>query len=321
MYSRMQHLSAALLLIFLFTAGCTPESDPSGGGVSSDGVFRVVATTGHIADAVRNIAEGTGAEITLLCGPGVDPHSYAPTAADVRSMAGATVIFYNGFHLESRLHNALHHQFDDKSWAMASAFPEDARLDWIEDGEKDPDAPFDPHIWNHLPGWAECVTALAEQMAQRDPANGDQYRANGRKYVEKIQLTHAAAEAKFMAIPKEQRVLVSAHDAFNYFAKVYEFETVAVLGIGNDAEADVKTMQNVATTICDRQVPVIFIENITNPKVTQALQEACQSRNWNVTIAEQPLYSDDLGSEPPANTYLGAFESNVNLLTESLKQQ
>ncbi|HAD58613.1 MAG TPA: zinc ABC transporter substrate-binding protein [Planctomycetaceae bacterium] len=310
-----------LIVLLLALTGCESDPDSSGSGGASNGVFDVVATTGHIADAVRNIAEGTSTKVTLLCGPGVDPHSYAPTAADVRSMASADAIFYNGFHLEARLHNALHHQFEDKAWAMADSFPTAARLDWVEDGEVDPDAPFDPHIWNHLPGWQTCVIALAEEMARRDPANGDQYRANGEKYAEQIGLAHDSAKAKFMDIPKERRVLVSAHDAFNYFAKVYEFETVAVLGIGNDAEADVKTMQTVATTICDRKVPVIFIENITNPKVTQALQEACQAREWNVKIAEQPLYSDDLGSEPPANTYLGAFESNVDLLTESLTKK
>ena len=115
-------------------------------------------------------------------------------------------------------------------------------------------------------------------------------------------------------------MIVSAHDAFNYFAKVYGFESMAVLGIGNDAEADVKTMREVAERVSERKVPVIFLENITNPRVTTALKEACEARKWSVKIAEQPLYSDDLGSEPPTNTFLGAFESNVNLIAESLGQ-
>ena len=234
-------------------------------------------------------------------------------------MADADGIFYNGFHLEAKLHESLHHRFGSKSWSMAEAFPEEARLDWAEDGKIDPEAPFDPHIWNHLPGWAQCVEGLVEQMAKLDPENAPSYRRNGTAYVTEIEAAHAEAAKRFEQIPKDKRVIVSAHDAFNYFAKVYEFESVAVLGIGNDAEADVRTMRRVAQTVCDRKVPVIFIENITNPKVTEALQEACAARDWSVKIADQPLYSDDLGSKPPSNTYLGAFKSNVDLIAKSLK--
>ena len=299
---------------FLFT-GCGATDSSSGG--SGDGQ-KWVATTGHVYDALSRISEGTEVEIKLLCGPGIDPHSYAASTSDVKSMAGADAIFFNGFHLEARLHELLHHEFADKSWSMASVFPKEARLDWVEDGEIDPEAPFDPHIWNHLPAWATCVKELTEKVAEIDPKNADTYSKNGEKYVAEIKAIHETAKAKFESIPKETRVLVSAHDAFNYFAKVYGFETVAVLGIGNDAEADVKTMRDVSKTICDRKVPVIFLETITNPKVTEALQESCAARDWSVKIAEQPLYSDDLGSEAPQNTFLGAFESNVNLIAESL---
>ncbi len=286
--------------------------DPSEG-------LRIVATTGHIADALTHITRGTNAEIKLLCGPGVDPHSFSASMGDVQAMADADAIFFNGFHLEAQLSDSLHDEFADKAWPMAEAFPEDARLDWVEDGEIDPGAPFDPHIWNHLPGWSQCVSGLIDQMVSRDPKNESTYRANGAKYLAKIGEAHQRAIDQFSQISPEQRMLVSAHDAFNYFAKVYDFETLSVLGIGNDAEADIRTMQNVAVSICDNNVPVIFIENITNPKVTQALQDACQARGCSVRIAEKPLYSDDLGSEPPTNTYLGAFRSNVDLITESLK--
>ena len=112
---------------------------------------------------------------------------------------------------------------------------------------------------------------------------------------------------------------MSAHDAFNYFAKEYEMETLAVLGIGNDPEADIKTMREVAQEICDKKVPAIFMESITNPKVTQALQEACQARDWQVNLVDQPLYSDDIGEKAPQNTFLGAFKSNVEIIFESLK--
>ena len=112
---------------------------------------------------------------------------------------------------------------------------------------------------------------------------------------------------------------MSAHDAFNYFAEEYNMETLAVLGIGNDPEADIKTMREVAAKISDRKVPAIFMESITNPKVTEALQEACAARDWKVALVDRPLYSDDIGEKPPQSTFLGAFKSNVETISEYLK--
>ncbi|MDD7805145.1 MAG: zinc ABC transporter substrate-binding protein [Endozoicomonas sp. (ex Botrylloides leachii)] len=277
-----------------------------------------VATTGHIADALRNLSQGVDVNITLLCQPGVDPHSYSASIKDVRDMNEATAIFYNGFHLEAKLHDILHHELSKKSWAMADAFPNEARLDWVEDREVNPNAPFDPHIWNHLPSWIICIKELTNRLCEIDKAHAEIYKKNGEAYVNSIALVHEYAIERFNTIPKEKRVIVSAHDAFNYFAKVYGFESLAILGVGNDAEADVKTMREVAGTVSKRKIPVIFFENMTNSKVTNALQEACRSKGWSVKISKAPLYSDDLGTNPPLNTFLGAFKYNVDLIADSL---
>lgn len=313
-----QRIVCCLFFLVIGSLGCSSSRENSGSSEGNSDGQAWVSTTGHIADALRQISAGTGTEIKLLCGPGIDPHSFSASTGDVQAMANADALFYNGFHLEAKLHDLFHNEFADKSFAMADAFPVDARLDWVEDGQIDPEAPFDPHIWNHLPGWSDCVSGLIEHLCVIDPGNAETFRKNGETYVEQIDALHQKTLVRFGKIPESQRVLVSAHDAFNYFANVYGFETVAVLGIGNDAEADVKTMRDVATTICDRRVPVIFLETITNPKVTLALQEACAARQWEVKIAEEPLYSDDLGNDSPTDTFLGAFESNVNLIAKSL---
>ena len=143
---------------------------------------------------------------------------------------------------------------------------------------------------------------------------------NGGAYRAQILEAHEWAKGELGSVPKAQRVLVSGHDAFQYFAGQYDWETKAVLGVGNDPEADIKTMQSVAAFVVERKVPVIFLESITNPKLTQALEEACQGRGWTVRIADVPLYSDDLGSAPPVNTYLGAFRSNVQTITDAMSQ-
>ena len=321
---RFSALIALLALVIVIPfAGCdsSVNSESANGDSSSvnDGTLSIVATTGQINAALQKLTAGTDTSIKLFCGPGVDPHSFSASTQDVQAMLDVDLIVYNGFHLEAKLSEHLHGKFEDKAWSMASVFPESAKLDWVEDGEVDAEAPFDPHIWNHLPGWAECVKGLAKKLVEVDPDHADSYTKNCDAYVTEIMAAHDWAKEKLTAIPKENRTLVSAHDAFNYFAKEYEMETLAVLGIGNDPEADIKTMREVAQAICDKKVPAIFMESITNPKVTQALQEACQARDWQVNLVDQPLYSDDIGEKAPQNTFLGAFKSNVEIIFESLK--
>ena len=318
---KYQYFLMSMLLVSVFF-GCQQQTSESTGANTTTATRTEswVATTGHIADALHKISAGTNVNIKTLCGPGIDPHSYNASTKDIQAIANADAVFFNGFHLEARLHNLLETEFGDKSWAMATAFPADARLDWVEDGQINPEAPFDPHIWNHLPGWSKCVEGLITRVCEVNPNNTESYKKNGQGYVDEILTVHQKAVKEFAPISQERRVLVSAHDAFNYFAKVYGFDSIAVLGIGNDAEADVKTIREVAKTVCDRKVPVIFLENITNPKVTAALQEACAAQDWQVEIAGQPLYSDDLGVAAPTDTFLGAFMANVELISKSLKQ-
>ncbi|MEM1451021.1 MAG: zinc ABC transporter substrate-binding protein [Planctomycetota bacterium] len=297
-------------------AGCGAGGNGDGGGSTP----LVVVTTGHIHDAAAAIVEGTDVELQLLCGPGVDPHSYSASTRDVLAMDRAAAILFNGFHLEAQLGEILDGgKFADKSWSMAGAFPGDQRLEWVEDGEVDPNAPFDPHIWNDLKGWSVCVEALAAHLGTVFPDEAASFAENGAAYVAKVREADAWASELLSKLPKERRFLVSGHDAFSYFARSYDMETMAVLGVGNDPEADLRTMRNVAEAVSERQVPVIFLESITNPKLTEALQEACEARGWQVKIADTPLYSDDLGDTAPVDTFLGAFRSNVETIVAALE--
>ena len=310
-----------LCAAFLF-AGCTQQNTDQQ-AKTADGPaaqsLNLVATTGQVNAALKKLTQGTGAKIKLFCGPGVDPHSFSASTKDIQAMKDADRIFFNGYHLEAKLSNYLEGTFADKAWAMSEAFPEDIRIEWVEDGEVDPNAPYDPHIWNHLPGWSACVEGLTDQLCKLDPSNETIYRKNGEAYIKKLASLHNWSKNKLAEIPESRRVIVSAHDAFNYFANVYGMKTIAVLGIGNDPEADIKPMREVAAKVSELKIPVIFMENINNPKVTTALQEASQSRGWKVEIAPQTLFSDDLGEEPPQDTFVGAFKSNVEVISDSLK--
>ncbi len=313
----MRNFSQTILSLaaaFIFLTGCNSgtreKSDEKKS--ASTGSLQIVATTGQINAALTKLTSGTDANINLFCGPGVAPHSFSASTQDVQAMVDADLIVYNGFHLEAKLTEYLDGKFEDKSWSMASAFGEKYQLGWEEDG-------VDPHIWNHLIGWSDCVKGLAKRLGEADSANAETYSKNAESYVAEIMEAHEWAKEKLAGIPEERRVIVSAHDAFNYFAKEYNMEPFAVLGIGNDPEADIKVMREVAETVCEKKIPAIFMESISNPKVSEALKEACEARDWKVELVDQPLYSDDIGEEAPQNTYLGAFRSNVEIIFEALK--
>lgn len=306
------------LLLALGTLAWLPGCNFEGDG---DGTPLLVATTGHIHDALVNLTEGVPVELRLLCGPGVDPHSYSATTGDVKDLQRAAGIVFNGFHLEAQLGEVLEKPaMAAKSWSMASAFPVESVLEWVEDGEVDENAPHDPHIWNHLQGWSVACEGLTAHVATLFPEHAGAIEANGAAYVEQIRAAHGWAEAELAQLPEARRVLVSGHDAFNYFAAAYGLETHAVLGIGNDPEADIRSMQEVAALCAERKVPTIFVESITDPKVTQALEEACGALGWPTEIAAEPLHSDDLGAEPPVDTYLGAFRTNVARIKAGLER-
>jgi len=307
---RRQVLSSAAAAILLVAC--------SGGGTESSTPL-IVATTGHIHDALQRLTDGVDVETRVLCGPGVDPHSYGATSKDVIALDRAKAIIYNGFHLEAQLGELLEApNMAPKAWAMSSAFPQARVLDWLEDGEVDPGAPHDPHIWNHLEGWGACVTELGKHLQGLFPENADVIAGNTATYAAEIADADAWAADRIATLPEHRRVLISGHDAFNYFAKAYGMETHAVLGVGNDPEADIRTMQEVAAICAKRKVPVIFLESITDPKITQSLEENCGALGWQTRIASEPLYSDDLGEDPPVNTFLGAFRTNVDLIVSSL---
>ena len=288
-----------------------------GGAASGSEVPLVVVTTGQIHDATRAMVDGLPVELKLLCGPGVDPHSYGASTRDVLAMDRAELIVFNGFHLEAQLSELLEREaIAAKSWSMAGAFPVERRLGWSEEGVGDES--FDPNIWNDLQGWSSCVEALSQELAELFPESAEQITANGERYRAELLAANQWAAQRLGALPESRRVLVSGHDAFNYFARNYGLETVAILGVGNDPEADLRTMRTVAEEVVERQVPVVFLESITNPRLTQALLEACAARGWTARIADEPLYSDDLGVEPPVDTFLGAFRANVEVISTAL---
>lgn len=291
-------------------AADTGEAEPS----SKGDVLQVYATTGYLADAVANIAPD--AEITTMVGPGGDPHTYQPSTKDIETIQAADVVFWNGLHLEAQMIDQLE-SLGDKQLAVGEQLPEELLLDWPETDDEG-NALHDPHIWNSPEAWSLVVGYVADKLCEVDSANADSYLANAKAYIAEIDAAVAEAHELLGEGKINPRLLITGHDAFNYFGQTFNLEVHATDFVSTEAKLSASELAKLAQLVADKQIPVIFQDNLANPQAITSLKEAVQALGWQVEVSEQELFADTLGAEAPVNTYIGALLHNAQTVAVAL---
>lgn len=308
---RLTKILILQLLLVLLLSACGTNANQA-----DDGRLTIVSTTGQIGDAVRFIA-GDVADHTVLLGPGIDPHTYVATEGDLRIFQQADVIFYNGLNLEAQLERVLvqiGERGETTVVAVGETLDEAQLLRW----EPEAGFPFDPHVWNDVQLWKSAVETIRDTLATADPANAEAYNGNASSYLAQLDELDAYIKEQAARIPAERRVIVTAHDAFGYFARAYDFEVEAVQGISTEAEASTADIQALATIVLERDVPAIFVESTISPRTIEAVQEAVRAGGSEVEVGGE-LYSDALGApDGPAGSYTGMMRSNIDTLVSAL---
>lgn len=311
----MSRKLAAVAVLAIALAGCSnsagskaPSDSPKADGIT------VFATTGYIADAVLNI--DPTAQVTTMVGPGGDPHTYQPSTGDMQKMQSAKVVLWNGLHLEAQMLDVLK-GLGDKQLAVGETVPKDMLLDWPEKDAQG-NALHDPHIWNNPTAWTHVVTAIADKLGKADPANADKYKKNAKAYNEKIEKTITDVKKLLEPIPEQSRVLITGHDAFNYFGKTFNLKVHATDFVSSEAKLSATEISELAELIASAKVPTIFQDNLANPQAITSLKEAVKAKGWDVQISNEELYADSLGTDAPVNTYLGVLEHNAKAIAEAL---
>ena len=311
----------ALIGTVLFSSGCIepyqPPHDSLTHSSAADQVYqgaypiRATATVGMVADLVRNIG-GEWVTVDCLMGPGVDPHRYKTTPGDVRRLRSADFIAFSGLHLEGKMAEVLHRLGAYKA-SVAAAEAIDESLLLQEEGAAD------PHVWFDVSLWKKAGEAVAERLIAFDPPHAEDYRRNAASYFKQLDELHEYAKRRLATIPKERRVMVTAHDAFRYFGRAYDVEVRGIQGISTDDEAGVKHVNDLVQFLIDRKVKAVFVETSVSDRNLRAVLEGCQSRGWKVELGSE-LYSDALGDEgTPEGTYIGMVRHNVDAIVEALK--
>ena len=274
----------------------------------------VTTTTNVITDLVENIG-GDIVQVTGLMGPGVDPHLYRPSASDVKKLQDADIVFYNGLDLEGKMGDIFVKigREGTSVWAVSENIPHESLLSLDNAGH------FDPHIWWNASLWKEAAKVVATGLSEHDPENSEIYQKNLDEYILRLQELNDDSLDKIGSIPEEQRVLVTAHDAFQYFGHAYGLEEMAIQGWSTDSEAGIREIQNLADVITEQEIKAVFIETSISPATIEALKAAVQDKGHDVVIGGE-LFSDAIGQKGTSEgTYIGAFSHNVETIVEALK--
>jgi manganese/zinc/iron transport system substrate-binding protein len=275
--------------------------------------LKIVTTTGMIGDAVKNIVKDS-AEVITLMGPGVDPHLYKATQGDLQRLNDADIIFYNGLHLEGKMGEVLEKISRMKAVIAVAESLDSSRL------KTDPAyQAYDPHVWFDVSMWADVTEYIGQQMQELDTANAAYYQKNTQQYVQDLEALHLEVKERIQQIPKEQRILITAHDAFAYFGRAYDIEVKGLQGISTISEYGLKDITKLVDLIVERNIKAVFVETSVSERAINSVVEGCQNRGHDVKIGGA-LYSDAMGAKgTEEGTYTGMVRANVNTIVEALK--
>ena len=274
----------------------------------------VVATIAMIGDLAREIG-GDRLRPEVLMGPGVDPHLYKPTREDIARMLRADIVFYNGLGLEGKMTDAFIRiaRGGKPVYAVTELLPEEQRLE-----PAGAEGHYDPHVWMDPRAWSLAAALIAEKLAEHDSAGAETYRRNLASLQQRMQALDAYAERALASIPAQQRVLVTAHDAFNYFARRYGIEVLGIQGLSTESEAGLRRIQVLVGVLVERRIPAVFVETSVSDRNVLALVEGAAARGHRVVVGGE-LFSDAMGSPGTyEGTYIGMIDHNVTTITRAL---
>ncbi|MDE0696991.1 MAG: zinc ABC transporter substrate-binding protein [Boseongicola sp.] len=294
-------------------SGIVAAGLPAPAAAAAERPLKVVATTGMIADTARRVG-GDLVEVKALMGPGVDPHSYRQTRTDIVATAKADLVLWNGLYLEAQMEDVLAELARRVPVAaLAEAVPADRRI-----AHDDYTGRFDPHVWMDPGLWRLAAVAARDALTSVKPDGAEAFAANADVLLAELDRLDAYSARVLSTVPEAARVLVTAHDAFNYFGRAYGFEVVGIQGISTESETGLNRMTELVDLIAGRRIAAVFVESSVSDRLVRALVEGAAAAGWNVRIGGE-LYSDAMGADGTyEGTYVGMIDHNVTVIAGGL---
>ncbi|MEW9501846.1 metal ABC transporter solute-binding protein, Zn/Mn family [Jeotgalibacillus marinus] len=302
-----------LSVLSIALVGCSEAQEGDG-----DTPIRIVTTTSQIGDSIEQIG-GELVEVTSLMGPGVDPHTYQATQNDIQSLQNADLVLYNGLHLEGRMNEIFEQMGPSKSVALGDSIDEEKLLKNFEyEGAVDL---VDPHIWFDVDIWKEALDIATETLIQHLPEDEDQLKQRQQDYFNELDELIAQTAQKMDQLSDEQRVLVTAHDAFGYFGRMHDLEVIGLQGLSTEDEIGIRDIDSTIEILVERNIPSVFVESSISPRSIQAVIEGAKEKGHDVTLGGE-LFSDAMGEKgTKEGTYIGMYEHNVETIVNALLRE
>lgn len=268
----------------------------------------IVTTTTMITD-LTSIIGGECVEVNALMNEGVDPHYYEATAQDTTKLANADAVIYSGLDLEAAMASAI--DSIDGAICIADSLSSNDIL-------KDEDGAVDPHFWWDISLWNKAASHIAVELGKIDEDNKEYYMGNYYNYAQELELLEVYVYSRVNELYTNEKFLVTSHDAFSYFGSSTGFNVMAVQGTSTTQEASISNINEVISYVNDNNIKVLFGESSVSDASLNAVLAGVSS---NVTICDEEIYSDSLGSSSVGHgTYLSAYKANVDVIINAIKK-
>lgn len=280
---------------------------------AESGRLSVVATTGMIADLATQIG-GSHVTVRALMGPGVDPHAYRQTRSDIVAMTQADLLLWHGLYLEAQMEDFFAKIADRVPVTpVAEALPESSLI-----AHDEYDGRFDPHVWMDARLWSAVAEQVARTLSAAKPSAADDIQGNLAAFQSEADALETYSRDVLSQVPADQRVLVTAHDAFGYFGQAYGYDVLGIQGISTESEAGLNRISELVDFIVDKKLKAVFVETSVSDRNVRALIEGAQARGHTVEIGGA-LYSDAMGTPGTyEGTWLGMIDHNVTTISNAL---
>jgi manganese/zinc/iron transport system substrate-binding protein len=276
--------------------------------------LEIVTTTAQVADVARHVA-GDQAVVISIMGEGVDPHLYKPLSSDVRRIMAADVVLYNGLKLEGRMGDIFERAAARGRFVRPVASSVDQKFLIVPEGQE---GHPDPHVWMDVQAWMAATDAVQIALCQARPEACDTFKANAKTFKVELQQLDQYVRGTIASIPKNQRVLVTAHDAFSYFGRAYGLDVMGIQGISTESEAGLADINRLVNILVERKIPAVFVESSVPDKYVRALIEGAQARGHTIVVGGE-LYSDAMGAPGTwEGTYVGMIDHNASTISRAL---
>ncbi|MGH1403164.1 MAG: metal ABC transporter solute-binding protein, Zn/Mn family [Alphaproteobacteria bacterium] len=304
----MKKILFILAVLFVLFGMLAPEAMKE---AEDDGLY-IVTTTAQVGDLVHNIV-GEHAKVEYLMGAGTDPHLYRPTRGDIAKLMQADIVFFNGMHLEGKMEHLLEQVAESKPAISIGNSLSSKSLNLIDEEEG-----YDPHIWMDVENWIVGANIVADILIEQDSERTESYNSNRDAYTEKLKELDKYAHGLISTIPKQQRILVTAHDAFGYLGSAYGLEVLGIQGISTESEAGLSKIEELVDLLVNREIKAVFFESSVGGHNIIAIIEGAKARGHVVNIGGS-LFSDAMGTENTNEaTYIGMMVYNLNTITAAL---